>query len=142
MSGLSRRQFLATAAAAAAAAGIPLETVGAAAAAEVTPAADAPSTLLQTMLQGGTVKGEYRTLVAGPGESYLPRVDLLGRAPDAARVAARRSLLYLGHLSDMHVIDAQSPGRIEPMIVQDHSAWGSASPPTSISNMPVNCSPL
>lgn len=126
MSGLSRRQFLATAAAAAAAAGIPLETVGAAAAAEVTPAADAPSTLLQTMLQGGTVKGEYRALVAGPGESYLPRVDLLGRAPDGARVAARRSLLYLGHLSDMHVIDAQSPGRIEPMIVQDHSAWGSA----------------
>jgi metallophosphoesterase (TIGR03767 family) len=26
----------------------------------------------------------------------------------------------------MHVIDAQSPARIEPMIVQDHSAWGSA----------------
>ncbi|MFM9876329.1 MAG: hypothetical protein ACKVOG_00565, partial [Rhodoglobus sp.] len=126
MSGLSRRQFLLTAAAAAAAAGVPLEAVGAAAAAEVAPAADAPSTLLQTILQGGKVTGEYRTLVAGPGESYLPRVDLLGRAPDAARAAARRSLLYLGHLSDMHVIDAQSPGRIEPMIVQDHSAWGSA----------------
>ncbi|MGB2948733.1 MAG: TIGR03767 family metallophosphoesterase [Rhodococcus sp. (in: high G+C Gram-positive bacteria)] len=38
----------------------------------------------------------------------------------------RRSILYLGHLSDMHVIDAQSPGRIEPMIVQDHATWGSA----------------
>lgn len=33
---------------------------------------------------------------------------------------------YLGHLSDLHVIDAQSPGRIEPTIVQDHPAWGSA----------------
>jgi metallophosphoesterase (TIGR03767 family) len=70
--------------------------------------------------------GSYRTLVAGPGEPYLPRLDILGRAPSASRAASRRSLLYFGHLSDMHVIDAQSPGRIEPMIVQDHSAWGSA----------------
>lgn len=126
MAGLSRRQFIAASAAAAATAGLPLELVASASAAPVTPAGDAPSTLLQTMLQGSIQKANYRTLVAGPGESYLPRVDLLGRAPAAGRASARRSLLYLGHLSDMHVIDAQSPGRIEPMIVQDHSAWGSA----------------
>lgn len=89
-------------------------------------AAEVPSTLTQTILQGARVSGEYRALVAGPGEPYIPRLDILRREPAAARVAARRSLLYLGHLSDLHVIDAQSPGRIEPMIVQDHSAWGSA----------------
>lgn len=126
MPGLSRRQFLLAASAAAAAAAVPFEVVATASAAPSVPLSDAPSTLLQTILQGRTVSGQYRTLVAGPGEGYLPRIDLLGRAPEAARTAARRSLLYIGHLSDMHVIDAQSPGRIEPMIVQDHSAWGSA----------------
>lgn len=126
MTGLSRRQFLAVSAAAAAAAGVSLDAVGTAAAEPAVPAGDAPSTLLQTILQGPRQKNQYRTLTAGPGEAYLPRVDLLGRAPSASRAASRRSLLYLGHLSDMHVIDAQSPGRIEPMIVQDHAAWGSA----------------
>jgi len=126
MSGLSRRQFLAAAATAAAAAGVSVDILGPIAAAPSEPMSDAPSTLLQTIRQGGVVSGKYRRLIAGPGESYLPRVDLLQRSPNPARVTARRSLLYLGHLSDMHVIDAQSPGRIEPMIVQDHSAWGSA----------------
>lgn len=126
MAGLSRRQFIATAAAAAVATGLPLESVASAAAATPAPLNDIPSTLLQTLLQGGRVKGNYRTLVAGPGEDYLPRLDLLGRSPDSGRTASRRSMLYLGHLSDMHVIDAQSPGRLEPMIVQDHAAWGSA----------------
>ncbi len=99
--------------------------LGRAAAAPVRPDR-AGSTLEQTVLQGSGGSGRYRTLVAGPGEPYLVRPDVLGRSPAAGRTAARRSLLYLAHLSDMHVIDAQSPGRIEPMIVQDHAAWGSA----------------
>ncbi|WP_368498457.1 hypothetical protein [Herbiconiux sp. A18JL235] len=148
MPGLSRRQFIAAVGALAAASAIPRELLGPALAGEASPfgagvtaqhplasaavvdpaaaAATAPNTLQQTILQGAVQKGSYRTLVTGPGEPYLTRLDVLGRAPDAGRAAARRSLLYLGHLSDMHVIDAQSPGRIEPMIVQDHSAWGSA----------------
>ena len=85
-----------------------------------------PTTLLQTIRQGSVVKGEYRALTTGPGEPYIPRLDILRRTATEGRAASRRSLLYLGHLSDLHVIDAQSPGRIEPMIVQDHSAWGSA----------------
>ncbi len=71
-------------------------------------------------------QGRYRTLTSGPGEPYLPRLDVLGRPPGTGRSRTRRSLLYLGHLSDMHVIDALSPGRIEPMIATDHSAWASA----------------
>jgi len=145
VTGLSRRQFLAAASSLAAASALPLEVLAPALAGEAAAlpttgrqgirmaaapssatAAAAPSSLQQTILQGAVQKGSYRTLVTGPGEPYLARLDVLGRAASANRAASRRSLLYLGHLSDMHVIDAQSPGRIEPMIEQDHSAWGSA----------------
>ena len=86
----------------------------------------APSTLQQTILRGALRQGSYHGLTTGPGEPYVPRTDVLGRAPAADRVRSRRSLLYLGHLSDLHVIDAQSPGRIEPLVDQDHAAWASA----------------
>ncbi|WP_179494468.1 TIGR03767 family metallophosphoesterase [Leifsonia sp. AK011] len=126
MPGLSRRQFLAATTALAAATGLELDPLGRTLASAATPAVDAPSTLLQTVLQGKVVSRQYRSLVAGPGEAYIPRMDVLGSAPGSSRATARRSLLYMAHLSDMHVIEAQSPGRIEPMIVQDHSAWASA----------------
>jgi metallophosphoesterase (TIGR03767 family) len=129
MGGLSRRQFLTRATVLAGALGLDLATVAPALAAPAR-AATGPdgvaTTLRQTILHGRVTTGRYRTLTTGPGEPYLPRFDVLGRTSDPARAARRRSLLYLGHLSDLHVIDAQSPGRIEPMIVQDHEAWGSA----------------
>ncbi|CAH0191317.1 TIGR03767 family metallophosphoesterase [Microbacterium sp. Bi128] len=126
MTGLSRRQFLHATVAAAAATGLSLDVLAPQLARAATPAAGIPTTLLQTIRQGSILSGKYRTLTTGPGEPYVPRIDVLRRSPSAARTTARRSLLYLGHLSDLHVIEAQSPGRIEPMIVQDHSAWGSA----------------
>lgn len=113
-------------AALAAATGLEFELVGNSLAAQAAPPSDAPSTLLQTILHGPVQSKSYRTLVTGPGEAYLPRLDVLRRSPSASRASARRSLLYLGHLSDLHVIDAQSPARIEPMIVSNHAAWGSA----------------
>lgn len=125
MHGLSRRQFVATVTTLAAAWALDPAILGRRLTAQAAPA-DGATTLQQTILQGSSGTGSYRTLVAGPGEPYLPRLDVLRRAPTPARTQSRRSLLYLGHLSDLHVIDAQSPGRIEPMIVQDHSAWGSA----------------
>ncbi len=76
--------------------------------------ADAPTTLLQTIkFSSQPVRGDYRTLLAGPGEDFIPRFDLLGRAADAARTSARRSLYYFAHLSDIHVIDAQTPARMD-----------------------------
>lgn len=128
MGALSRRQFLTVVGGIAAAGALPRDFLAEKLAQPVSRAAQtsATSTLDRTILQGRILQGSYRTLIDGPGEPHIPRLDILGRAPDAARLAARRSLLYLGHLSDMHVIDAQSPGRIEPMIVQDHAAWGSA----------------
>ena len=77
-------------------------------------AADAPSTLLQTIkLSAQPVRGDYRTLVAGAGEEFIPRYDLLGREADPARTSSRRSLYYFAHLSDIHVIDAQTPARMD-----------------------------
>lgn len=126
MAALSRRAFLARTALVAASLGIPADMVRSTIAAGAVTPGTIPSTLQQTILHGGAVKGRYRALTTGPGEAYVPRLDVLRRTADASRAARRRSLLYLGHLSDLHVIDAQSPGRIEPMIVQDHAAWASA----------------
>ncbi|MBU4465768.1 MAG: TIGR03767 family metallophosphoesterase, partial [Actinobacteria bacterium] len=126
MAGLSRRQFLLRAAALAAITGLDLEVLAPTLAARASASTDIPTTLQQTILHGQALRGGYRTLATGPGEAYIARTDILRRAAPAGRASSRRSLLYLGHLSDMHVIDAQSPARIEPMIVQDHSAWGSA----------------
>lgn len=77
-------------------------------------ATDAPTTLLQTIkLSAQPVKGDYRTLVAGAGEEFIPRYDVLGREAEASRTTSRRSLYYFAHLSDIHVIDAQTPARMD-----------------------------
>ncbi len=56
--------------------------------------------------------GRYRSLDWAPGEPHVLRSDIGGTAsPD--REAARRSLLYVAHHTDVHVCDAQSPARLE-----------------------------
>jgi metallophosphoesterase (TIGR03767 family) len=75
---------------------------------------DSPTTLLQTIkMSSQPVRATYRTLLAGAGEDFVPRFDLLGRAADEARSTSRRSLYYFAHLSDIHVIDAQTPARMD-----------------------------
>lgn len=75
------------------------------------------TTLARTLLRGSpSGQGGYRPIVVGPGEPHLVRADLLppgagsrtrpGRRP-------RRPILALGQLTDIHVIDAQSPARVE-----------------------------
>ena len=112
MGTFSRRTFMAVTASLAASLGLPREMLGAALAAPLAPA-DVPTTLQATVLQLTTGNRSYRTLVAGPGEPYATRVDLISSDPSPARVAARRSIVYLGHTSDIHIIDAQSPARVE-----------------------------
>ncbi|GAA0970141.1 TIGR03767 family metallophosphoesterase [Actinocorallia libanotica] len=70
------------------------------------------TTLARTLRLGKPGKGGYRRLVAGPGEPHLVRDDL-GAAARAGRVARRRELLSFVHLTDVHIIDAQSPARVE-----------------------------
>ncbi len=115
MPALGRRAFLAATAATAGAFALPPEFLAAAAAApKVIP--QGPSTLTQTIRLSSTANVDYRTLVAAPGEPYVERIDILRKSPNASRTKSRRSLGYFGHLSDIHVIDAQSPGRLEPLI--------------------------
>lgn len=125
MPGLSRRAFLATVAGLSAAWAIPRQVLGAALAGPAVPG-DGPSTLQQTIRMGPVQQGSYRTLVPAPGEPYYPRLDIIRTLPDPAREGRRRSLLYIGHLSDLHIIDAQTPARMEPMIAQSHALWASA----------------
>ncbi|GAB4005860.1 TIGR03767 family metallophosphoesterase [Nocardioides ultimimeridianus] len=54
----------------------------------------------------------YRTIVAAAGEPRIVRTDL-GIAAGAGRADARRPLLSFVQLSDVHVVDHQSPGRLE-----------------------------
>ncbi|WP_019630391.1 TIGR03767 family metallophosphoesterase [Actinomadura atramentaria] len=72
----------------------------------------AGTTLDRTLLLGPAGKGGYRKIAAGPGEPHRLRRDL-GGAAAAGRAAARRGLLAFGQLTDVHVIDAQSPARVE-----------------------------
>jgi metallophosphoesterase (TIGR03767 family) len=52
----------------------------------------------------------YRRLGFAGGERHVVREDL---APAPAPGAARRSLLHLAHLSDLQIVDVQSPARME-----------------------------
>jgi metallophosphoesterase (TIGR03767 family) len=78
----------------------------------MTPAAPAGTTLERTLVLGATGPGGYRPIVEGAGEPYLRRDDLAAHAPTAAP-AQRRALLAFAHLTDSHIIDAQSPARVE-----------------------------
>ena len=54
----------------------------------------------------------YRKLVAGPADPRLVRTDL-GVAAGSTRAKKRRCLLAFAQLSDVHVVDHQSPARVE-----------------------------
>lgn len=54
----------------------------------------------------------WRGIVAGPGERHRLRLDLAAR-PRRGRRRRRRPLLGFVQISDVHVVDAQSPLRVE-----------------------------
>jgi metallophosphoesterase (TIGR03767 family) len=106
---LSRRAVLGTGAAAGVAVGI-----GAFDPADARPGGpDGRGTTLQrTLVKGEKGKHGYRKIVVGPGEPHLVRDELMRgvRRPGRAR---RRGILAMGQLTDMHLMDAQSPARVE-----------------------------
>jgi metallophosphoesterase (TIGR03767 family) len=70
------------------------------------------TTLDSTMLRGAPDPGGYRRIVSGAGEPHLVRDDLGARPGRTAR-AQRHAVLAFGQLTDMHLLDAQSPARVE-----------------------------
>ncbi len=109
---VDRRTALKTAAVVAGAVGIGVHPARTAAAA---PAAVrvAGTTLDTTVVRGGAVNAlGYVRLAGGPAEPHQVR-DELGTTARAGRETRRASVLAFAHLTDIHVIDAQSPGRVE-----------------------------
>lgn len=72
------------------------------------------TTLDRTVRRGAPLGGGYTRLVAGPGEPHQVRQDLGVRAL-RGREGRRRSLLAFAQLTDVHLVDAQSPARVEYM---------------------------
>jgi metallophosphoesterase (TIGR03767 family) len=110
---MTRREFLRLAGGAAAA--VPLGRLSVLRAMQAAVAAEAPAgltTIDQTIVKGALVrsgsKGSYYRLAYGPGEPWIVRQDL-GRA-SSAPIRAATSFV---HFTDIHLVDAQSPARVE-----------------------------
>jgi metallophosphoesterase (TIGR03767 family) len=70
------------------------------------------TTLASTYGKGAPGAGGYRPVVSQAGEPHVVRTDL-GTGADAGRAARRTAILSFAHLTDVHIIDAQSPARAE-----------------------------
>ena len=70
------------------------------------------TTLGSTLLKGAPGAGGYRPVVRAAGEPHLVRTDLGGR-PSSRRAARRKPILAFAQITDVHVIDVQSPARVE-----------------------------
>jgi metallophosphoesterase (TIGR03767 family) len=116
--GVSRRQLFGIGAVAAGAAAAGAVINGASSAHAVPPpptptypVAPAGTTLAKTLAHGTPGALGYRPVVDGPAELTVLRPDLLG---DASRGSGTRTpLVAISHLTDMHIMDAQSPARAE-----------------------------
>lgn len=126
VAGLSRRGFLAGVSGLALGLGLSREALGQALA-TVRGAGDIRTSLLQTIkFSSRPVRGQYRTLLSAPGEATITRLDIVGREASAQRITSRRSLFYFAHLSDLHLIDAQTPARMEPFVGLAKSTFSDA----------------
>ncbi|WP_374999614.1 TIGR03767 family metallophosphoesterase [Aeromicrobium sp. CTD01-1L150] len=76
------------------------------------PSSAAHTTLARRLVRGAPGPLGYTPIVLAPGEAHVVRTDLGGVAR-AARTSTRQPLLGFTHLTDVHIIDAQSPLRVE-----------------------------
>ncbi len=73
----------------------------------------AGTTLEATIVRGAVINPQgYRRLASGPGEPFLIREDL-GVGARKGRRATRTALASFVQFTDTHVVDAQSPARVE-----------------------------
>ncbi|MFC4786710.1 TIGR03767 family metallophosphoesterase [Nocardioides sp. MAHUQ-72] len=80
------------------------------------------TTLDRVLVKGSAGRDGWRPVVAGAGEQHAVRTDLGPRAK-AGRKSRRTPLLAFVQLSDVHVVDAQSPLRKEMAEVLSSSAY-------------------
>ncbi|OIV37429.1 metallophosphoesterase [Mangrovactinospora gilvigrisea] len=79
------------------------------------PVADtAGTTLVATAVPDPAAAGRYRPLVPGPGLPLVTRTEL---APPPKAAAPATALAAFVHLTDLHIVDVQSPMRTEWIVV-------------------------
>lgn len=115
---MDRRDFLKSAALAGAATMMPRWISFAASRPEMVARAADLTTLNQTIIKGAAigegVRQKYHRLAWGPGEPHILREDLASTKPGHNRsFQTKTPLLNIAHFTDIHVIDAQSPARVE-----------------------------
>ena len=77
------------------------------------PPTAAGTTLDSTVVRGSSLNAAgYARVASGPGEPHAVR-DELGARAQRGREGRRAGLLAFSHLTDIHIIDAQSPARVE-----------------------------
>lgn len=111
---LTRRQFLSLVGAVAAVSGLPEGAVAKALSRGGHPRARAAArltTIAETIRPGAERDLGYRRLATGAGEPRIVRDDVA--KPHPGREGRRRTLVNLVHLTDQHIIDVQSPTRVE-----------------------------
>ena len=73
----------------------------------------ADSTARRRLIPAEAAEGGYRKLTPDVGEQHTVRTELCGGSLADGWQRTATPLLALAHLSDMHVMDHQSPGRAE-----------------------------
>jgi metallophosphoesterase (TIGR03767 family) len=74
------------------------------------PMAPRGTTVERTLLAGPAGEGGFRTIVPGAGEPHILRTELSGQPRTHANP---RPLLAFAQLTDVHLVDHQSPARVE-----------------------------
>ncbi|HUZ86909.1 MAG TPA: hypothetical protein VNF26_08150 [Candidatus Baltobacterales bacterium] len=64
------------------------------------------------ILRAGS-RSPYRPVVAGPGEPHLVRAELVSETPPEDHGPRGPAIACIGHITDLHVTDVQSPARFE-----------------------------
>lgn len=70
-------------------------------------------TARQRVVPGEPGEGGYRRLIAADGEPHVTRSEISGASLPAGWQRSATPLLVVAQLSDMHIMDHQSPGRAE-----------------------------
>ncbi|MBV8542436.1 MAG: TIGR03767 family metallophosphoesterase [Pseudonocardiales bacterium] len=82
---------------------------------DVDPVGAGGTTVEQTLVLGQPGDGGYQPIVAGPGEPYVRRAELCPGSDEVRHRGGRRGLIAFAHLTDIHLVDPQSPARLEFM---------------------------